>query len=293
MPTEPTTTLPLLLVRGGHVLAPTDLGQQDVLIAAGKILAVGHNLAIPASDLVEVVDAQGMLVLPGFIDGHVHILGGGGEGGPQMRTRDVLLSDVTRAGVTTVIGMLGTDCLTRGLENLLAKTGALTFEGITAYALTGGYPVPTPTLMGSVARDIYFIESVVGVGEVAICDHRSSQPTVDELTTACGRRATGWPAQRQGRHGGAACRRRARRLATDRGSAHADGHPSLSGAPDTRQSRRRHGRAGGSIRAVVRHRRRDGRHLARSWLQRRRQTEPSRQAAFGGWREPGADHDQH
>ena len=99
----------------------------------------------------------------------------------MLRTRDVLLSDITRAGVTTVIGMLGTDCLTRDVETLVAKARALSSEGITAYALTGGYVVPPMTLTGPVARDIYFLDSVLGVGEVAISDHRSSQPTTTDL----------------------------------------------------------------------------------------------------------------
>ena len=74
---------PLLLVRGGRVFSPDDLGQQDILIAGGAIFSIGPDLPLPPDALVEVVDARGQYVLPGFIDGHVHILGGGGEGGPH------------------------------------------------------------------------------------------------------------------------------------------------------------------------------------------------------------------
>jgi beta-aspartyl-dipeptidase (metallo-type) len=172
----------LLLIRGGHVYAPDDIGPRDVLLGGGKILAVGNDLAagLPSS-LIDEVDAGGLLVLPGLIDSHVHITGGGGQGGPELRNRDILLSSITTAGVTTVIGMIGFDCVTRTMEELTAKARALTFEGITAYILTGGYEVPTPTLTGSVRRDLAFIDQVVGVGEIAISDHRSSQPTSAEL----------------------------------------------------------------------------------------------------------------
>jgi beta-aspartyl-dipeptidase (metallo-type) len=171
----------LRLFRGGHVYAPEDMGQQDVLIGGGKILAVGSDLSFPEHDLVEEIDASGLLILPGLIDSHVHILGGGGEGGPETRNRDILLSRITTAGVTTVIGMIGFDCLTRSMESLLAKARGLTIEGVSTYILTGGYEHPTPTITGAVRRDIAFIEQVVGVGEIAISDHRSSQPNADDL----------------------------------------------------------------------------------------------------------------
>jgi beta-aspartyl-dipeptidase (metallo-type) len=172
----------MLLIRGAYLFSPDEMGAQDVLVGGGKILAIGDGVPSGlAGGIIEEVDASGLLLLPGFIDSHVHITGGGGIGGPELRNRDILLGSITSAGVTTVIGMIGFDCVTRTMEELIAKTRALNFEGITAYALTGGYEVPTPTLTGSVRRDLAFIEQVVGVGEIAISDHRSSQPTSAEL----------------------------------------------------------------------------------------------------------------
>ena len=52
---------------------------------------------------------------------------------------------------------------------------------MSAWCHTGGYHVPPTTLTGSVRDDIVFIDPIIGVGEIAICDHRSSHPTVDEL----------------------------------------------------------------------------------------------------------------
>lgn len=62
-----------MLIKGGNVVTmdPTlgDLPGADILIEDGRIAAVGHNLA--ASD-AETVDASRMIVLPGFINGHLH-----------------------------------------------------------------------------------------------------------------------------------------------------------------------------------------------------------------------------
>lgn len=164
------------LLRGAKVLAPADLGYQDVLIAGNKIAAIGANMAIPPGWNCHEVNLDGYTLVPGFIDGHVHLIGGGGEGGYATRTPEATLSTVTRAGVTTVIGCLGTDGTTRHMTSLLAKARGLECEGISTYIYTGAYHVPTPTITGSVRSDLIIIDKVIGAGEIAISDHRSAQP---------------------------------------------------------------------------------------------------------------------
>ena len=119
--------------------------------------------------------------MPGLIDGHVHVTGGGGEAGFRTRVPPQALSRFTGAGITTVVGLLGTDDVARGPRELLAQVHALREEGLSAYAYAGGYHVPPATLTGSVRGDLVFIEALIGIGEIAISDHRSSQPTFDEL----------------------------------------------------------------------------------------------------------------
>ena len=128
-----------------------------------------------------VVDAAGRRTIPGLIDGHVHVTGGGGEAGFRTRVPAVPLSRFTTAGITTVVGLLGTDDVARGPGELLATLYALREEGLNAYGYAGGYHVPPATLTGSVRGDLVFVEALIGIGEVAISDHRSSQPTLDEL----------------------------------------------------------------------------------------------------------------
>lgn len=172
----------LTLVQGADIYAPESLGKKDVLVTGDKIGVIQEQIDIGKRLDIELIDAKGELLVPGFIDSHVHIIGGGGEGGFTTRTPEIMLSDITTGGVTTVVGCLGTDETTRTLHNLLAKARALEEEGISCYLYTGSYHIPVKTLTGSIQDDIVLIDKVIGVGEIALSDHRSSQPTLDELT---------------------------------------------------------------------------------------------------------------
>jgi beta-aspartyl-dipeptidase (metallo-type) len=172
----------ITLIRNGDVFAPEPLGRKDVLVAGGAVAAVADPGRIRVEGLeAEVVDAGGRRVLPGLIDPHVHILGGGGEGGPATRAPEIRVEDIVASGVTTVIGCLGTDGVTRHMTSLLAKARALEIEGVSAFIFSGSYDVPARTLTGSVRSDLILIDKVVGAGEIAVSDHRSSQPTFDEI----------------------------------------------------------------------------------------------------------------
>lgn len=169
------------LIRGGTIYTPVEVGKKDVLVAADKIAKIAERIDVPWSLEPEVVEADGKIITAGFIDLHVHLIGGGGEGGPSTRTPEIQLSQITRAGVTTVLGVLGTDDITRHPESLLAKALALEHEGISAYMLSGSYQMPPATITGSLRKDIALIPHVLGVGEIAISDHRSSQPSFEDV----------------------------------------------------------------------------------------------------------------
>lgn len=167
----------MYLIKKVHIYAPEDQGTGDVLIGGGQILKIGEELPAEEAYGVRVIDGGEKVLMPGLIDAHVHILGGGGEGGAKTRTPEIMLTDIITGGVTTVVGCLGTDGCTRTMSNLLAKAKGLEEEGITAYVYTGSYQVPVRTLTGSIMDDIILLEKVVGTGEIAISDHRSSQPS--------------------------------------------------------------------------------------------------------------------
>lgn len=171
----------ITLIRNAHIYAPENLGLKDVLLAGNQIVKMEDRIEISSSLIDKEIDATGLYLTPGFIDAHVHIAGAGGEGGPASRTPELLLSDMLKAGVTTVIGCLGTDGFTRSVESVLMKVKQLRAEGVSSWMYTGAYQVPTPSITGDFAKDIALIEEIIGVGEVAVSDHRSSVPTTNEL----------------------------------------------------------------------------------------------------------------
>jgi beta-aspartyl-dipeptidase (metallo-type) len=171
------------IIKDIKVYTPDYVGVKDVLILAGKIGAIEDKIDITENGKVsiEIIDGSGKILVPGFIDSHVHILGGGGEGGFKTRTPEINLTDITTAGVTTVVGCLGTDGIARDLISLLAKARGLEEEGISTYIYTGSYRVPVTTITGDIMKDIMCIDKIIGVGEIAISDHRSSQPELSDL----------------------------------------------------------------------------------------------------------------
>lgn len=171
----------MILLKNCEIYSPELLGDSDILVAGNQIVATGNNLALGENLKVETIDCTGMKVIPGIIDAHVHIAGAGGEGGPATRTPEIQLSRLIEAGVTSVVGCLGTDGLTRSVESVLMKAKALRQEGISAWIYTGSYQVPPLTILGGVGKDIAMIDEVIGTGEVAISDHRSSFPSITEL----------------------------------------------------------------------------------------------------------------
>jgi beta-aspartyl-dipeptidase (metallo-type) len=174
----------LTLIEGGDVYAPEPLGEQSILLLDGKIGRIGDidRSAVEALGVdVEVIDAKGCLVCPGFIDPHEHLLGGSGEEGFATQSPEIHLSEIVRAGITTVVGTLGVDTTMKTMAGLLAKAKALKEEGISAYVWSGGYNVPPVSIMSSVREDMMFIDEVVGAGEIAIADERAMEPTLSEL----------------------------------------------------------------------------------------------------------------
>jgi beta-aspartyl-dipeptidase (metallo-type) len=171
----------LEVLANARVFAPEDLGICHLAIAGGQILSISQDKDALSTAHALITDIGGRRLIPGFIDGHAHVTGGGGESGFGSRVPPVPLSRFTSAGVSSVVGVLGTDDTTRDTRGLLAQTRALREEGIGAWCHTGGYHVPPVTLTGSVRDDIVYLDPVIGVGELALSDHRSSQPTRDEL----------------------------------------------------------------------------------------------------------------
>ncbi len=173
----------MILLKNIHCYAPQDIGIQDILIGGETILGIGPKLSEQISEeiVTKVELCEDCYAVPGFVDGHVHIIGGGGEGGFATRTPEGTVSPFFQTGTTTVIGLLGTDGLFRDHRSLLAKARAFREEGLLTYILTGSYHYPPRTITGDIGEDIMLIPEVLGIGEIAVSDHRGSGISGTEL----------------------------------------------------------------------------------------------------------------
>ena len=174
----------LTLIENGRVYDPAPRGATSILLANDRIEKIGEveRRLLDALDVeYEVVDAEGCLVIPGFVDPHEHLLGGSGEGGFELQTPMLFPREILRAGVTTVVGLLGVDTTMKTLSGLLARVRALKEDGLSAWMWSGGYNVPPTTVMDSIRKDVMFIEEVVGAGEIAISDERGLNQSAQEL----------------------------------------------------------------------------------------------------------------
>jgi len=174
----------ITLIENGDVYTPDAVGKQQVLLTDGKIAKVGpvDRKAIESIGVeYEVIDATGCIVAPGFIDPHIHLLGGSGEDGFATQTPEFFIGEIVPHGITTVVGALGVDTTMKTMAGLLAKAKALNEQGLNAYIWTGGYNIPPNSVMNSVRDDIMFLEEVIGTGEIAISDRRGMNTTAVEL----------------------------------------------------------------------------------------------------------------
>lgn len=171
----------LKLLLNAEVHAPEALGHCHLLVAGDRIAWIGADRPeLPASLGAEVHDLEGRRLIPGLVDAHVHLTGGGGEAGAHTKVPPLALSRFTLGGVTSAVGVLGTDDATRHPRELVAAVHGLRSEGLSAWAWTAGYHVPPVTITGTVRGDLALVECIIGA-KTAISDHRSSQPTRDEL----------------------------------------------------------------------------------------------------------------
>jgi beta-aspartyl-dipeptidase (metallo-type) len=173
----------ITIFKNVRVYSPQDLGVRDVLVVGREIHDVGGDYELWSKlPGAEVIDGQGRLLVPGFIDSHVHILGGGGAAGFGSRGPETSFSETVLAGTTTLVGVVGVDQEGRDLKTLYAKTKSLEFRGITAKMFTCGFDTNV-TITGSIKSDIYLVDNVIGA-KCCVSDRRGAQISFDELKKA-------------------------------------------------------------------------------------------------------------
>ena len=172
----------IIILENVELYTPEYKGKKNVVIVGDKFEGIYENVDIISKEVeIKKINCEGKIMFPGFIDCHVHLIGGGGEGGFTTRTPELKFSDLTTAGITSVVGCIGTDDVCRSMTSLLAKANSLIEDGLSAYCYTGSYSVPVKSVMNNIKEDIMLLQNVIGVGEIALSDHRSSQPTYDEF----------------------------------------------------------------------------------------------------------------
>ena len=110
----------MIIIKNIDVYSPDYIGKKDIFISGGKINLIRDNIDINHED-IKVIDGSNKILTPGFIDQHVHITGGGGEGSFKTRAPEITLSKLTTSGITTVVGLLGTDGTTRSVLSCKSK----------------------------------------------------------------------------------------------------------------------------------------------------------------------------
>ena len=175
----------ITVIKNVNVYAPEKLGIKDIVIVSDKIEGIYDNVNVPNDFVnISIIDGKGKILFPGFLVSHVHIIGGGGEGGFKTRTPEISVISLVESGITTVVGCIGTDGVCRNMRALIAKAKGLEEEGITTYCYTGSYEIPVKTITESIKGDFMMVDKIIGVGEVALSDHRSSQATYQDFVNA-------------------------------------------------------------------------------------------------------------
>lgn len=174
----------MILIKNIDTYSPEHIGKKDILTSFDKIAYISEKIELPSSNFpkTEVIDGSKLTAIPGIVDLHVHIIGGGGEAGFDSRAPELMLTQLTTNGITTCVGLLGTDGYTRSMGNLIAKARSLEIEGLSTYVWTGSYKIPTRTITDSPRGDIILVDKIIGIGEIAISDHRSSNPSNEQLS---------------------------------------------------------------------------------------------------------------
>ena len=169
----------LTLLKNLICYSPEFLGKKDILLCNEKIYKIQPTIEM--ADVYEnIYDLDGLLAFPSLIDQHLHIIGGGGEDGFASRINEIGAEEITAAGVSTVVGILGADSCTKSLEALYAKAKALEIQGLTAYIYAGSYSFPPITITKDVIHDLVYVDKVIGV-KTALSDHRSTHPNIYDL----------------------------------------------------------------------------------------------------------------
>ena len=157
-----------LLIKGGRVVDPESGvdAVQDVLVKKGKVAEVGKDLK--AGKNTRVVDAAGMLVLPGFVDLHAHFRTPGREDEEDLATASAAAA---AGGYVAAFGMANTDPV---VDNAGLLKGLVRQAAVDAVIPVGFFAAVTKGLEG---QELTEMGELGAAGAVGFSDDGHSLPT--------------------------------------------------------------------------------------------------------------------
>ncbi|HET6476448.1 MAG TPA: dihydroorotase [Thermoleophilia bacterium] len=147
-----------LLIKGGRVVDPESGvdAVQDVLVKKGKVAEVGKSLK--AGKNTRVVDAAGMLVLPGFVDLHAHFRTPGREDEEDIATASAAAA---AGGYVAAFGMANTDPV---VDTATILTGLSQRASVDALVPVGFFAAVTKGLAGEELTEMGELGAAGAVG---------------------------------------------------------------------------------------------------------------------------------
>jgi dihydroorotase len=163
-----------LLIKGGRVISPEDAldGVLDVLVENGVVRQIAPGV-VTRSD--ETIDAEGLVVCPGFVDLHAHLRVPGGEISETMETG---LAAAVAGGFTSVCTMPNT----RPVNDNPLSTRALIERG-REIGLARVFPIAAVS-KGSDGAELTDFEQLVEAGAVAFSDDGRPVKTAELMRLA-------------------------------------------------------------------------------------------------------------
>lgn len=121
-----------LVVQGGTIATPRMTFSGSVAIDEGKIVSIGSSSAMPQAD--RTIDATGLHVLPGIIDGHVHFREPGFEYKEDLHSGSV---GSAAGGVTTFLDMPNVNPPTADAASFELKLGKAKEKSVVDFGIFG------------------------------------------------------------------------------------------------------------------------------------------------------------
>lgn len=161
----------LIRVRAQEIYAPECLGPGEMLVLGDRIIALQANVTplVEAMGAGNIQDISVHRVIPGLIDQHLHLLGGGDGDGPLARMRELGAEEILLSGITTAATLLGSEMRFKTLRALLYKAEGEAHKGLSTFVYTGSMGADPVSILEDAFSDIALFGRIIGA-KAAIAD---------------------------------------------------------------------------------------------------------------------------